>query len=91
MESDRDLREMETLWRLLGRRTPLEHAEAVGASRFPDLRPRIQAVMREMVLLELEQGPVVAPTLADIAVLCGSEDARVRLLGLRLLASMGRG
>lgn len=82
------LREMETLWRLAGRRTPLEHAEAVGASRFPDLRPRILAIMMEMVLLELEQGPVVAPTRADIAVLCGSEDARVRLLGIRLLTSV---
>lgn len=81
------VREMETLWRLLGRRTPLEHAEALGASRFPDLQPRIQEVMVEMVLLELEQGPVVEPTRADIAVLSASEDARVRLLGLRLLAS----
>lgn len=78
------------LWRLAGRRTPLEHAEAVGASRFPDLRPRILAIMMEMVLMELEQGPAVLPTRADIAVLCASEDARVRVLGLRLLASMAK-
>jgi hypothetical protein len=88
MESSRALPEMETLWRLAGRRTPLEHAEAAGATRFPDLRPRIQAIMLELILAELEQGPLVAPTLADIAVLCASQDKRVRLLGVRLLASL---
>lgn len=90
MESTRDLREMEVLWRLAGRRTPVEQAEAAGAIRFPDLRPRIQAIMLEMILVELEQGPAVVPTRADIAVLCAAEDARVRVLGIRLLASMAK-
>lgn len=90
MESTRDLREMEVLWRLAGRRTPVEHAEAAGAIRFPDLRPRIHAIMLEMILVELEQGPAVVPTRADIAVLCAAQDARVRVLGIRLLASMAK-
>lgn len=82
--------ELETMWRLAGRRTPNEHAQRLTA-KFQELRPRIQAVMTEMVLLELEQGPAVAPTRADIAVLCASQDARVRLLGLRLLTSLENG
>jgi hypothetical protein len=83
-------KELETMWRLAGRRTPNEHAQRLTA-KFQELRPRVQAVMTEMVLLELEQGPAVAPTRADIAVLCASQDARVRLLGLRLLTSLEKG
>ncbi|MBB6070041.1 hypothetical protein [Longimicrobium terrae] len=78
--------ELETMWRLAGRRTLREHAERLD-SQIQELRPRVLAVMVEMVLLELERGPEVAPTAADIAVLCASQDTRVRLLGLRLLGN----
>jgi hypothetical protein len=91
MDSNRASQEMETLWKLAGRRTPLEHAAELGTARFPELRPRIHEIMMEMILMELEQEPpVVPPSVGDISVLLGSEDARVRLLGVRLLSSASK-
>lgn len=88
MDSNRAVQEMETLWKLAGRRTPLEHAAELGTVRFPELRPRIHEIMMEMILVELEQEPaVVPPSVEDVSVLLGSEDPRVRMLGVRLMSS----
>ena len=77
-------RELETLWRLAGRRTPEEHAAQLG-QKFSDLRPRIAAVMLEMVLIELEGNPpAVRPSQGDLALLLASSDPRIRLLGIRM-------
>ena len=76
--------ELEVLWRLAGRRTPGEHAAQLGG-RFTDLRPRIAAIMLEMVLLELEQNPpAIPPSRGDLALLLASDDPRIRLLGIRM-------
>ncbi len=81
--------ELEVLWRLAGRRSPGEHAARLN-SRFEDLRPRILAIMLEMILMELErEEPAVQPTREEIAVLLASTDSRIRLLGVRLLAFGG--
>jgi hypothetical protein len=76
--------ELEILWRLAGRRTPGEHAVRLG-QKFSDLRPRIAAVMLEMVLIELEGNPpAVRPSLSDLALLLASSNPRIRLLGIRM-------
>lgn len=78
--------ELDILWRLTGRKTPGEHAARLG-SKFEEMRPRLLVMMLELVILELEQDlPAVCLSPEEISVLLSSHDARVRLLGTRLLA-----
>jgi hypothetical protein len=77
--------ELSLLWRLSGRKEPGQQAAALEA-KFQLFRPRILEMMREMVIIELEQDfPLIALTRQEIAVLLGSADGRVRQFGIRLL------
>ncbi|MBB6070014.1 hypothetical protein HKM21_27080 [Longimicrobium terrae] len=72
--------EIEVLFRLAGRQTLSSHAAKLNA-RIEELRPRIAAIMLEMILLELEQEPPMRPpSSSELAVLLKSGDPRVRLL-----------
>jgi hypothetical protein len=85
MNSPRIPAELDLLWRLTGRRTPGQHAEALG-SKFETIRPRILEMMLEMAILELgEEVPTVQLTKDEIAILLDSRDLRVRVIGVRLL------
>jgi hypothetical protein len=86
MDSSLVPNELEILWRAAGRKTAGEHATRLG-SKFEEMRPRLLAMMLELVILELEQDlPAVCLSQDEIAVLLSSLDGRVRLLGIRLLS-----
>jgi hypothetical protein len=78
---------IEALYRLAGRHTPGEHCAKLGTVPIHELRPRVAAAMLDLILMELEtEGVTVQPTAGDLTALLGSDDQRVRVLGLRLAA-----
>lgn len=88
MNDLREAQELEVLWRMAARRTPAEHGKKLVV-RLDALRPRLMPLMRDMILQELdEDGVSNAPTQEDLMVLLGSEDPRVRVLGMRLAAQV---
>ena len=80
--------ELEILSRLTGRQSPGPQAAALE-SKFQMFRPAVLEMMREMVVIELEQDlPLISLTRQEVAVLLNSADPRVRLIGIRLVPHM---